>query len=173
MKLIKYQRGGRCPDTAGMFLTIEKKKKPTQRNDLSREHNEEWKEVRIREDWISKMMSFTPQENVNYKDFLFVLCFCFLVLCFFVWKARTFLYVSSLASWKPRIQSNTCPQCGEPKLRIFKQESCRWLVELPNWWLSVSITRKLFCGYFHGTWNKVEKKKNKKLCLHLAEFQVL
>lgn len=50
MKLIKYQRGGRCPDTAGMFLTIEKKKKPTQRNDLSREHNGEWKEVRIRED---------------------------------------------------------------------------------------------------------------------------
>lgn len=125
-----------------------------------------------REDWISKMMSFTVQENVNDK-----------VFCLFVWFYFLFLFWFSFVFEEPGLlpmdHLSGVMETSYIKLQVMSSvwrtkteniqahESYRWLSESPDYWLSVSLKGKLFCGYFHG------EKIRKKLCLQPSEFQVL
>lgn len=154
MKLIKYQRGGRCPDPAGMLLTIEKRKNPFrgmiyQGNIMG--SGERWGIGRI---------GFQRWFPLHYKRmwrsfFLISFMFLFSFVLLFCSKSQGFFLCLSLVSGKPHVWSYTCSQCGEPN---WEHLSKRVLVTFRVTWLVAffSFKRKLFCSYFHGAKLKTE-----------------
>ena len=74
MKLIRYQRGGWCPDTAGMLLDNWESKKPIPRWFIKGTYGE-WKEVRSKGGLNVKDIVIYPHKKMEMINLFFVL-FC-------------------------------------------------------------------------------------------------